>query len=306
MTTFFGNNFAEDRWRKAALKNAFVLLGKQRFEHAVAFFLLANSLNDAIEVCMNKLEDFQLALIIARLYEGDAEGSYYHHLLHEHILGTDAETGRCDLTRAHPDPFLRSMTYWTIKKYQESLNTLLLNNVGSLHSSYREEDLLRPEPQATNPNVFNFYIYLRTHPLLIRQNIALSAQEKRIAHVVLSGFNYAGDAAPSAVACDKQLQLEDSITPIERQLYFTTAHGHFKSGCPALALEVLNKLPQKISDDSGGSVAGSQAQELAQQNKEELINTGIMDQWGATPAAAQSTADAFDWGARSGLAETRR
>jgi len=80
MTTFFGNNFAEDRWRKAALKNAFVLLGKQRFEHAVAFFLLANSLNDAIEVCMNKLEDFQLALIIARLYEGDAEGSYYHHI----------------------------------------------------------------------------------------------------------------------------------------------------------------------------------------------------------------------------------
>nr|NP_572302.2 Rabconnectin-3A [Drosophila melanogaster]AAF46135.3 Rabconnectin-3A [Drosophila melanogaster] len=297
MTAFFGNNFAEDRWRKAALKNAFVLLGKQRFEHAVAFFLLANSLNDAIEVCMNKLEDFQLALIIARLYEGDGEGCYYHHLLHEHILGTDAATGRCDLSRAHPDPFLRSMTYWTIKKYQESLNTLLLNNVGSLHSSYREEDLLRPEQQATNPNVFNFYIYLRTHPLLIRQNIALSAQEKRIAHVVLSGFNYAGDAAPSAVACDKQLQLEDSITPIERQLYFTTAHGHFKSGCPALALEVLNKLPQKISDDSGGSVAGSQAQERAQQNKEELINTGIMDQWGATPAAASNTADAFDWGA---------
>lgn len=298
MTAFFGNNFAEDRWRKAALKNAFVLLGKQRFEHAVAFFLLANSLNDAIEVCMNKLEDFQLALIIARLYEGDAEGCYYHKLLHEHILGTEAETGRCDLTRAHPDPFLRSMTYWTIKKHQESLNTLLLNGVGSLHSSYREEDLLRPEPQATNPNVFNFYIYLRTHPLLIRQNIALSAQEKRIAHVVLSGFNYAGDVAgPSA--CDKQLQLEDTITPIERQLYFTTAHGHFKSGCPALALEVLNKLPMKISDDSGGSVAGSQAPDCGQQNKEDLINTGIMDQWdsSAGASAGASTADAFDWGA---------
>ncbi|XP_034672177.1 dmX-like protein 2 isoform X1 [Drosophila subobscura] len=305
MTAFFGNNFAEDRWRKAALKNAFVLLGKQRFEHAVAFFLLANSLNDAIEVCMNKLEDFQLALIIARLYEGDAEGCYYHKLLHEHVLGTDPETGRCDIPRAHPDPFLRSMTYWTLKKYQESLNTLLLTGgVGSLHSSYREEDLLRPEPQATNPNVFNFYIYLRTHPLLIRQNIALSAQEKRIAHVVLSGFNYEtaglgagpGTGMGGGAACDKQLQLEDSITPIERQLYFTTAHGHFKSGCPALALEVLNKLPMKISEDpssSGSSVAGSQAAATTQQiNKEELINSGIMDQWGAT-----ATADAFDWGA---------
>ncbi|EDW86373.1 uncharacterized protein Dwil_GK17684 [Drosophila willistoni] len=300
MTTFFGNNFAEDRWRKAALKNAFVLLGKQRFEHAVAFFLLANSLNDAIEVCMNKLEDFQLALIISRLYEGDAEGCYYHRLLHEHVLGTDAETGRCDESKAHPDPFLRSMTYWTIKKYQESLNTLLLNGVGSLHSSYREEDLLRPEPQATNPNVFNFYIYLRTHPLLIRQNIALSAQEKRIAHVALSGFNYAGDVASTS---DKQLQLEDSITPIERQLYFTTAHGHFKSGCPALALEVLNKLPMKISDDtSSASRLGSQdvqqdqlQQQKEQTNKADLINTGIMDQWGM--GGGGTTADAFDWGA---------
>lgn len=50
MTQFFGNNFAEDRWRKAALKNAFSLLGKQRFEHSAAFFLLAGHLRDAVEV----------------------------------------------------------------------------------------------------------------------------------------------------------------------------------------------------------------------------------------------------------------
>ena len=42
--------------------------------------------------------------------------------------------------------------------------------------------------------------------------------------------------------------LEDSITPLERQLYFTTAHAHFKAGCPALALEVLSKLPNKVMD----------------------------------------------------------
>lgn len=47
---FFANDFTEDRWRKAALKNAFVLLGKQRFEHAAAFFLLGGALKDALEV----------------------------------------------------------------------------------------------------------------------------------------------------------------------------------------------------------------------------------------------------------------
>lgn len=53
MTQFFKNNFSEDRWRKAALKNAFSLLGKQRFEQSAAFFLLAGSLKDAIEVLRN-------------------------------------------------------------------------------------------------------------------------------------------------------------------------------------------------------------------------------------------------------------
>lgn len=54
MTQFFKNNFSEDRWRKAALKNAFSLLGKQRFEQSAAFFLLAGSLKDAIEVTKPK------------------------------------------------------------------------------------------------------------------------------------------------------------------------------------------------------------------------------------------------------------
>ncbi|KAK9881027.1 hypothetical protein WA026_014369 [Henosepilachna vigintioctopunctata] len=49
MTNFFSNNFNEDRWRKAALKNAYALLGKQRFEHAAAFFLLAGNLKDAVK-----------------------------------------------------------------------------------------------------------------------------------------------------------------------------------------------------------------------------------------------------------------
>lgn len=55
MTQFFANNFNEDRWRKAALKNAYALLGKQRFDHAAAFFLLAGNLKDAVEVSRMKV-----------------------------------------------------------------------------------------------------------------------------------------------------------------------------------------------------------------------------------------------------------
>uniref|UniRef100_A0A1B0A9X2 RAVE complex protein Rav1 C-terminal domain-containing protein n=1 Tax=Glossina pallidipes TaxID=7398 RepID=A0A1B0A9X2_GLOPL len=294
MTQFFANNFSEDRWRKAALKNAFVLLGKQRFEHAVSFFLLANSLNDAIEVCINKLEDFQLALIIARLYEGDLDvssNSVYRKLLCQHILGSENEQIKFEISKAHPDPFLRSMAYWILKKYQDSLNTLLLNGVGQNHAAFKEDDIFKQETHATNPNVFNFYIYLRTHPLLVRQSLAISAQEKKISHV-LSGFTYAGDGAALNVN-DKQLLLEDSITSIERQLYFTTAHGHFKAGCPALALEVLNKLPTKILDPNDSNHEDAPEE---YHTKNELIKTGIIE-WDISSSnklAVASSVD-FDW-----------
>ena len=71
MTAFFSNDFSQDRWRNAALKNAFALLGKQRFLHAAAFFLLSGSLKDALDICIDKLDDLQLAMTIARLYEGE-------------------------------------------------------------------------------------------------------------------------------------------------------------------------------------------------------------------------------------------
>jgi len=44
-----------------------------------------------------------------------------------------------------------------------------------------------------NPHVFNFYVYLRTHPLLIRQYLASSAQDRKNTQVVLSGFSYSSD-----------------------------------------------------------------------------------------------------------------
>ena len=50
-------------------------MSKQRFEHAAAFFLLAGALKDAIEVCLNKLRDLDLAMVLARLYEDQVSAS---------------------------------------------------------------------------------------------------------------------------------------------------------------------------------------------------------------------------------------
>ena len=43
-------------------------LGKQRYAHAAAFFLLSGSLKDALDICIDKLDDLQLAMVISRYF----------------------------------------------------------------------------------------------------------------------------------------------------------------------------------------------------------------------------------------------
>ena len=50
MAEFFGKNFNEIRWRQAALKNGYALLGHRRYFDAIAFFLIGGSLKDAIDI----------------------------------------------------------------------------------------------------------------------------------------------------------------------------------------------------------------------------------------------------------------
>jgi len=66
------NDFTDARWRTAAAKNAYALMGKRRFEYAAAFFLLADNLDSAVSVISNQLGDVQLAVAVARVYGGDS------------------------------------------------------------------------------------------------------------------------------------------------------------------------------------------------------------------------------------------
>ncbi|KAK9470328.1 RAVE protein 1 C terminal-domain-containing protein [Dipodascopsis tothii] len=85
MMKFLSNDFSDPRWKTAALKNAYVLLSKQRYAYAAAFFLLGDSLKDAVNVCLRNLGDIQLAVTIARIYEGDG-GLTFTNLIDREIL----------------------------------------------------------------------------------------------------------------------------------------------------------------------------------------------------------------------------
>lgn len=234
MTQFFGHNFEDERWRKAALKNAFSLLGKQRFEHSAAFFLLAGCLRDAIEVCLEKLNDIQLALIIARLYESEFDTSTtYKSILYKKILGVDSTVSELKSLNIsmNSDPFLRSMAYWILEDYSNALGTLVKQPV-------REDDD-QVKMSTCNPAVFNFYNYLRTHPLLLRRHFG------------------SADAFSRHKSLTEKSGLAETISLSERRLFFTTASAHLKAGCPMLALEVLSKLPKVIKKTKGFCRASS-------------------------------------------------
>eukprot|EP00062_Callorhinchus_milii_P002238 gi/632938237/ref/XP_007904230.1/ PREDICTED: dmX-like protein 2 isoform X2 [Callorhinchus milii] len=280
MTEFFSHNFTEDRWRRAALKNAFALLGKQRFEQSAAFFLLAGSLKDAIEVCLEKMDDIQLAMVIARLYESDYETSFTcKSVLYEKVLGCKPDGSEFVPSRLHPDPFLRSIAYWILKDYSRALDTLLEQPTKD------SEDHPGIIIKSCNPAVFSFYNYLRTHPLLMRRHFVSPE----------------GSLAPLGLAAEKG---EDEINLMERKLFFTTANAHFKVGCPVLALEVLSKIPKVMkmfetdtldltSQAPNGAVSVNEAK-----HEEKAVDIGWPQTASGTSALdwTTSSSDTLDWG----------
>ncbi|KAL1412038.1 regulator of (H+)-ATPase in vacuolar membrane [Vanrija albida] len=86
MLKFLANDFSLDRWKTAAAKNAYALLSKQRYEYAAAFFMLAGKPKDAITVCLRQLNDWQLAVALARCIEGAQGGELVRWVLLDTVL----------------------------------------------------------------------------------------------------------------------------------------------------------------------------------------------------------------------------
>ncbi len=109
------NNFAEDRWKTAALKNAYALMGRRRFEYAAAFFLLADHLQDAVQVLHNQLGDTQLAIAVARVYGGD-DHPVLLAFLKDKILPQAARDG---------NRWLATWAYWLLGRRDTAVRSLV-------------------------------------------------------------------------------------------------------------------------------------------------------------------------------------
>ncbi|CEL09537.1 Putative WD repeat protein [Aspergillus calidoustus] len=109
------NDFREARWKTAALKNAYALLGKRRFEYAATFFLLADHLRDAALVCLNQIGDIQLAIAITRAYEGD-DGPVLKEILETRVLPEAAIDG---------NRWMASWAFWKLGRRDMAVRSLI-------------------------------------------------------------------------------------------------------------------------------------------------------------------------------------
>lgn len=114
MVKFLSNDFSQERWRTAAQKNAFKLIGKQRYEYAAAFFILGGQLKDAVSLCIRYLKDLELALLISRCYEG-IHGETAQGLIKTHILTSAISKG---------DRAVTSMMLWWLSEKSLAISSL--------------------------------------------------------------------------------------------------------------------------------------------------------------------------------------
>lgn len=309
MTEFFKNDFNDQKYQSIALKNAFVLLGKQRFEHAAAFFLLSGRLKDAIEVCIRNLKDIQLALVIIRLYESDFDQQSVHlrYILCVEVLGystlpSSASVNKptCsfgtlsstpDKRNISKDPFLRSMALWFVKDYKQALSTLFETDtsMNSNHLLDSQSSVTTHYSSFTNSrdsmisHVFNFYTFLKHHPLVLRQHLVQEKTQTDINTLIQRGKDYQESANVALNQPSIQIQ------PIERRLHFIAGYYHLVNGCPLLTLDVLSKLPKYTI------AVAPQAQAEEPKSNEIKSTDRAEDLFASAPPPKVEKADEFDW-----------
>ncbi|KAI9492527.1 RAVE protein 1 C terminal-domain-containing protein [Zychaea mexicana] len=171
MVKFLANDFTESRWRTAASKNAFVLLGRQRYEYAAAFFLLADKLGDAVGVILKNLKDYQLAIAICRVYEGD-HSPLLQSILHTHVLPIAKETN---------DRWLMSMAYSMLNDSKECIRSLVVplttDDDTSSDITADDNDSTAVAANVNDPNLFILYQHLKKQfRLQNKQGLEISPQ----------------------------------------------------------------------------------------------------------------------------------
>jgi hypothetical protein len=97
--------------------NPFSVLADDRAAYAAAFFLLADHLKDAVSMLSNQLGDDQLAIAVARVYEGD-NGPVLHEFLTDKVLPQATADG---------NRWMATWALWMLGKRDSAVRALVVS-----------------------------------------------------------------------------------------------------------------------------------------------------------------------------------
>lgn len=158
MLKFLNNNFDEQRWKSAALKNAFVLLSKHRYIDAAYFFLLADKVKDCCITLANKVEDIELAILVAKVADHDDSGGALKYLMESFILPKAIQEG---------DRWITSWVFWELNLKEISIQALIKSPIQVIRENTDEfsEQFNKGLEQVSLNSSSN--LYLQDDPVLI-------------------------------------------------------------------------------------------------------------------------------------------
>lgn len=79
--------------------------------------MLGDSLTDAVNVCIRQLDDFQLAIAVARVYEGNDQGPVLKRLLETHVV---------PLALGEGHRWLASWAFWMLNRRDLAVRVIVV------------------------------------------------------------------------------------------------------------------------------------------------------------------------------------
>lgn len=133
-------------------KKCIRIMGSQ--EYAAAFFLLGGSLKDAVNVCIKNLSDFQLAIALARVVEGD-EGPVLRDILTNTILPFAFKDG---------NRWLAGWAFWLLQRRDLAVRVLIAP-LQSMTSELEANVTVIGDPHYDDPSLALLFSQLKSKTL---------------------------------------------------------------------------------------------------------------------------------------------
>ncbi|EFA80088.1 WD-40 repeat-containing protein [Heterostelium album PN500] len=230
---FLSQDFTQQKCINSAAKSAFLLQSKHKYDLAASMFLLAGDLKQAINLILQVKGDFQLAYVIARLFEGDG-GATSQMILQDHVIPHAKKTD---------DRCLLSIANWLSKKYEDSLKVLLPSTI--IDDTRKKLD----EHQTHSPAIsLNSSRSSLTHTTSPKPMSNVPSQTKSMNNNDISAHLKVSEMGPSVLYFFRFLKNHVLLKQVSDEkkkdapFLRSSTYSYLNSGCSYLALENIEDL----------------------------------------------------------------